>query len=964
MTNKQRLIHVSTLVKAVKHSLLSALFALLLIGSAQAQGLKVQGRVIDAEEKKPIPNANIQLVRSDDASKSRGTTTDVNGWFSIAKLRQANYELSVSFVGYETYQKTIRLGKDDLNLPVIVLKQSAIGLKEVEVKEVVERVEQKGDTVQFNAAAFQTHQDATTEDLVKKMPGVTVDGTTVKVHGEEVKKVLVDGRQFFGDDPAVTLKNLPAEMVDKIQVFDKASDQSLFTGFRDNNEEKTLNIVTRSDKREGTFGKIYAGIGPDEKYNAGLTLNRFKGDSRISLIGMSNNVNQQNFSTSDIMSVMSNSGGGGRGGGGGRPSGGTSLFSGQQSGIAKTHAFGINYIDKWSEKVQVSGNYFFNKTSTENISNTIRNYFTSNELSYLEDKRSLTDNINHRLNFRLEYSIDSSNTLILVPRLTIQDNQAASTIITRNTSPMAGLNSNTRYVTDISNLGLQFTNDLTFLHQFKKTGRTVSLNFNTRIDNRNGEGEIENNALFESGEDSLLLLQDYHSKTRGVRLQGNLTWTEPLGQNGQLALSYRPAYNRDKAAKDSYDLLADPLGSVRDSVLSNSYTNDYSTQRAGLSYRYRLSDWNFAVGADWQHLSVEGDQTFPAVSLIGKKYAHVLPSASVNFRNKDKGNLNFFYRTSANTPSISQLQPVPDLSNPQIVSTGNMDLNPSYDHEWNLRMGKGTPRQAKHAFLLLNAKLSTDYIGNETRLLRNDTLINGYAVAKGSQLIVPVNLDRYVSARAFVVYSFPVNFIKSNLNLNTGYTYTNSPSVLNSQFNRSKNHVFSAGFYLSSNISQNIDFSVAYNGSLNQVRNSLPAKPATDYYNHRVTLNLTYNFLDRFVLSSDASQLNYTGLSQSSNENYILWNAYIGYKMLKNKSLELKASIYDILNQNQGISRTVSDTYTEDSQSNVLKQYAMLTLTWNLKYFKNGGEADVREMPRHLPPPPAGMPPPGSMPPP
>lgn len=967
MTIKQQGNTFSVSKKAVHLRLWLLMAAMAFMLGAQAQGQAVQGRVIDADERKPIPNANVQLVRSNDNTKTRGTTTDVNGWFTVNKLRAATYELSVSFVGYATHTQTIKVDKNDLNLPVIVLKQSAVGLKEVEVSEVVERVEQKGDTVQFNAAAFQTHQDATTEDLVKKMPGVTVDGTTVKVHGEEVKKVLVDGKQFFGDDPTVTLKNLPAEMVDKIQVFDKASDQSLFTGFRDNNEEKTLNIVTRSDKREGTFGKIYAGIGPDEKYNAGLTLNRFKGSSRVSLIGMSNNVNQQNFSVSDIMSVMSNSGGsrGGGGGPGGRGgSGGSSLFSGQQNGIAQTNAFGINYIDKWSEKVQVSGNYFFNKTSTETVSNAIRNYFTSNNLSYTEDSRTNTDNINHRFNFRLEYSIDSMNSLIWVPRLTIQDNHAVSTVKTLSSSDMANINKNTRYETDIDNVGLQFVNDLTFLHKFKKEGRTVSVSFTGRLDKRDNDGTIQNTGLSDVYADTLLLDQTYNSTSNGTRLSGNLTYTEPIGKNGQLAISYKPGYSTEDAKKTSYDLLLDPTAMTTDTLLSNDYTNNNSSHRSGLNYRYRLNNWNFAAGAEFQQQSITGKQTFPAISDISRSYNNILPSASITFRSKDAGHLNFFYRTSANNPTISQLQPVPDLSNPQIVKTGNIALNPAYDHEWNLRTGKGTPRQAKHLYLFVNAKLTKDYIGNATTLLRSDTLINGYAVSKGSQLIVPVNLDSYFTARSFLVYSFPLTAIKSNMNLNAGYTYTNSPSLLNDAFNRSHNHVYNGGFYLSSNISKNLDFSLAYNGSFNQVRNSLPSRPATDYYNHRITFNLTWNFLERMVFSTDASQINYTGLSQSSNENYVLWNAYLGYKFLKNKSLEAKISAYDILNQNLGISRTVAETYTEDVQSNVLKQYAMVTLTWNLKYFKNGGEADVREMPKNLPPPPGNMPPPGSMPPP
>lgn len=273
-----------------------------------SQSYNVSGKITDSTQNIGLPRANIMLMTTSDTTKFHGEISDLNGSFVIENVKTGNYILKISFLGYQTYRMQISVRNANLLLKPIMMKQSTSMLEGVNIEAVQVRAVMKGDTTEFNAGAFKTNPDATAEDLVKKMPGVTSDGSTVKVNGEEVKKVLVDGKQFFGDDPSATLKNLPAEIVDKVQVFDKSGEQAMFTGFSDGNEEKALNIITKSGKNQGVFGKVYGGFGTSNTYYGGLSLNYFNQDQRISLIGMSNNINQQNFSISDIMGVMSNSG--------------------------------------------------------------------------------------------------------------------------------------------------------------------------------------------------------------------------------------------------------------------------------------------------------------------------------------------------------------------------------------------------------------------------------------------------------------------------------------------------------------------------------------------------------------------------------------------------------------------------------------------------------------------------------
>ncbi len=332
--------------------------------SSFAQTFSVRGRIADFKDTSALIGVTVILKDGTDTSikTGKGAVTDENGRFEIDDVSPGSYLLHIEYIGYKPQNKLFTITDKNFSVGILAMKSISNELKEVTVAGKQIRAEQSGDTTTFHADAFKVHPDATTEDLITKMPGVTSDNSGVKVHGEQVQQVYVDGKPFFGTDPTLSVRNLPAEVVDQIQVYDQLSDQALFTGFDDGNSQKTMNIITKKDKRKGEFGKVFGGYGTDGKYNIGGSFNSFEGDRRISIIESSNNINAQNFSSQDILGV---SGGSSR----------NNFLTGQQPGITTTHSTGINYRDQWGPKIKVTASYFFNYTDNTTTTDKVQKLY-------------------------------------------------------------------------------------------------------------------------------------------------------------------------------------------------------------------------------------------------------------------------------------------------------------------------------------------------------------------------------------------------------------------------------------------------------------------------------------------------------------------------------------------------------------------------------------------------------------
>ena len=904
----------------------------------------VTGRVMDKTAGKPLSDAHIILGHTSDTLKYAVVSTG-DGTFFFSRVHQGKYLLQVIYLGYKTYQQPLTV-EHDTHLGDILLEMDSLHIGEVTVTGQIPMAEQIGDTTQYNAMAYKTTQDASAENLVEKMPGIVIEDGKVQAHGEDVKEVLVDGRPFFDRDPMAALRNLPAEVIEKIQIYDKQSEQAEFTGFEDGNTRKVMNIITRVGMRNGTFGRIYAGYGTDNRYMAGGNINKFNKARRISVVGQSNNLNRQNFSSEDLLGVMSSSRlknagrrrTGGKGGGnqsmGGSNTG--DFLVAPQNGITQTHALGINYSDEWGEKVEVTGSYFFNRTHNTASQLTNRNYISDRDSGqvYNEQEETGSFNTNHRFNLRLAYKINENNSILFRPRLTLQFNDGTSDVSGLTYDERRMINQTDNSFSSRLN-GLNYSGMLLFRHRFKKKGRTFSININSGYNQSGGENAIYSiNRLYKDTVFLDISNQQATLDANAWSIQTNLMYTEPVGKRSMIEVHYQQSYRPGISDKETwnYDPSADGY-TLLDTLLSNKFDSRYSTREIGTGYLYHQGKLNLTTRISAESSRLERKETYPAVQQITNHYLKLQGLVLLRYRMGLGKNLNIVYRTNTSPPSVSQMQEVLDNTDPLHLRIGNASLSPSFKHNLFFRYSTVNRKSSSIFFIFLNGSMERNAIVSRTWTPMQDTTIAGNLIPAGIQLTRPVNVNGQWSIRNFITYGFPVLPIKSNLNLNFSASYNRNPGYINQSLNVSNNTSFSAGIVLSSNISENLDFTLSSRSKYNIIRNSLQKKNNYNYFIQNTRARLKWIFWRGFTFSTDVSQKLYTGLSSTLDQNYWIWNLGFGYKLFKDKKGEISLNVFDLLNQNQSISRKTRVNYVEDVQTEVLQRFFMLTFSYNLRSF-------------------------------
>jgi hypothetical protein len=924
-----------------------------------SQNYSVTGQIADSVNKKPLMKANVIFSHLPDA-KIKGVFTDAAGKFAIDKLKPGKYSLAISYLGYKTYHRNIELNTEKTDLPRIMLSPEGVEIGEIDVFGKTPGVTIKNDTTEYDASSYKVNKDAVAEDLIEKMPGITIQNGTVQAHGEDVTNVLVDGKMFFGTDPNAALKNIPAEIIEKIQVFDQQSDQSQFTGFDDGNTQKTINIVTKLRVKQGTFGKLSAGYDGSEFYSTSGNINFFNNDQRITILTQFNNVNVQNFSSDDLLGVLSSSGAGGRrgvggntgtrggggstggrnpggfGGGQGGPGGGNAndFLVSQTAGLVTTKAFGLNYVDKWGKNIDVNGSYFFNLTDNNAQSNSDRNYFlTSSTLqNYNQDNTSFTKNTNHRLNLRINYQIDTLNSILFHPTFSAQLNNGISNNIANTLAGLQQLSSTTsQFNTNLT--AYNSSGDLLYRHKFDTPGRTISLDLNGTYNKNSGDNNLfaediyYNNTL---SSDTLNQLSDLLKK--GFSASSNIVYTEPFTEHGMLQFNAKVSYSEDNSNKTTFDQT--PISSLTDTALSNIYRKYYTTQSLGAGYRFRQDNLMFGFGINYNLAQLRNEQTFPFAHEMERSFSSILPNFMLNYKISSNENLRIFYRTNNDDPSIDQLQSVLNNTNPTQLTMGNPALAQDYKHTLALRYTESGFENVHSFFVLLGATFTQNYIGNRTILALNDTTVmNGILLNRGSQLTIPDNINGYMNVRSLLTYGFPVYFLKSNLNLSGGVAFTRTPGIINGITDRVNSTTYTGGVVLSSNFSEKIDFTISSNSSLNLIKDNMQAADNSNYFNQNSKIKLYLWIWEGIIFQNEINHQYDNGLSSSYNRNIILWNIYLAKKLFSNDNGEIRFTVSDVLNKNTNIQHNITDSYTEDVRSNTLGRYYLLSFVYNIKAF-------------------------------
>ncbi|WP_167856528.1 TonB-dependent receptor [Hymenobacter metallicola] len=961
---------------------------LLVTAPVFAQTYPISGRVVDITDQSPLIGANVLLVRLPDSVKT-GTAVDPNGRFELPAA-PGRYVLTVSFLGYQTLRRPLEVASAPVALGSLGLATNQVKLNGVEVVGQAASSVQKGDTTQYDSRAFKTNPDANAQDLITKMPGVVVTDGKVQAQGEQVQRVLVDGKEFFGSDPDAVLKNLPAEAIDKIQVYDRRSDQSQFTGFNDGNTEKTINIVTKPTFRNGQFGRLVAGYGPDQgndKYRVSGNINSFKGARRFSIVAQSNNVNEQNFGTDDLLGVIGTSaqgGGGARGGGqggnrggqggqggnrGGQGGGGnaSNFLVNQASGISTTHALGLNYSDTWGKKTEVQASYFFNLSDNvaNSTTNRLYNVLTRGRtLGYDEVSDGSARNINNRFNLRLEHKFDSLNSILWQPRFTMQRNTSESNLDGRT---FLGDFSDLADSTQSQNLsrynsaqnGLTFTNQILYRHRFAKRGRTFSLGVNTTYNDRDADNYLySDNYDFTSRPERTLTQTNQYSRLDqiGWTWNGSANYTEPLSLKSQLQFNYTLNFSPNDSDKKTFNLLPAEQRELNEE-LSNVFTSRYLTNSGGLTYRYQFEKLEWAVGAAVQYAQLHNEQEFPRTLTTNRNFLNLLPNAQVQYKFSRQQNLRLNYQVRTQNPSISQLQEVVNNSNQLQIRTGNPDLAQEFTHNLFIRYSSSQPETSRSFFALIGGSYTDNSIANSTTVVREPTAIGGVIVPAGGTIIRPVNLNNQYSLRSFANYTLPLKVIKSNLNLNASATFSQTPGFVNDRLNYNRAPNFGLGAVLSSNISPELDFTISSNSSQTYARNTVQSQSNSEYFRQNTTLRLNWIVVKGVTLQSDVNHVAYRGLTAGYNQNFVLWNASLGKKVFAKQQGEIRLFAFDLLGQNNSIQRNITDAYTEDVRTNILQRYFMLMFTYNLRNFSGAGGSPAdqpRDGNRPFGPPPGG----------
>ncbi len=974
---------------------------------AQQKG-KVSFSLADGKTKEGIMGAVVEVYPTASPDNKKYYTSGAGGVVEISGLQYGTYTLVASFLGYEDTKKEFKLASPSYNLGRVPMSESATKIETV-VKEVKSlRASQNGDTLSYNAGAFKVSNDADVEGLLKKMPGITISNGSVEAQGETIQKIFVDGKEFFGEDVNTAIKSLPAEAVDRIEVFNKLSDQAEFSGMDDGEGYKALNIVTKTNMRQGQFGKMYAGYGyqpeTDEitshhKYMVGGNVNIFNDDSRISVIGLFNNINQQNFSFEDILGVS-----GSTGGGGGRNRGVGEYMVRQQDGVALVNSIGLNYSDTWGRKdnVKFQGSYFFNNTYTKNLSTDDTWYEDPSPTDTLHTEgRSKITNNNHRLNARLDWKISRNQSLMSRTGFSYQGYDPTQTTLGYQYGE-SGLSYNNDYSAN-DYYGINFSEFLQYRVKLGKPGRTMTIDgrFNY-LDNHSKKHTSSNQAVVPYGEDDSSyrkyydeyiasgnwrgmqdvrpelydpLYQYVHAPTQTYRISGNFVYNEPITNSMQLSFQYRFSYQDQSKRQNAYytDSNFENLEPNKD--MTSSFQSGYWTHRIGPGFRYSKNKNTVVANVYYQRSSLDGKVIGGQSDDIKKSFNDVTYFGMVNFAFNKENSIRMFFRSSTNTPSVTQLQNIFDVSTPQYLSVGNRDLVPSFTHRINFHYIHSNIEKGRTFMWMFSMEHQQDYISTSTWYNYDGFELPDYlgnteipkredgTPYKPQRITSYENMDGYWYLRTHVSLGLPLSFMKCNLNLMAGVNYSVIPSaiyqtsesgnilqnMIDHRFttNFAKNIGYDASVTLGSNISENIDFTFSWNGTYNQAWNTAAKvdgkNKKNNYFNHTASGTLKWVFWKGFTFTASCSYVQYIGFTSDYNESYVLCNLYLGKKLFRNNLGEIQIGVNDVANQNTAFARNTGSGYTQNLTNSVIGRYVCVQFVYNLRHFGKRGSKDTKD---------------------
>jgi hypothetical protein len=916
------------------------IFSLLVISAISISAFSqksgtIRGVAYDTLAKQSVVNATITLMLKKDSSLVSFTMTDNSGRFELTNVPPGEYRLLITHVSYHNANKIVKIDDAQKNaeLGTLVMNDKNKVLNEVVVISEAPPVTLVGDTIQYNAGSFKTQPNANVEDLLKKLPGVKVekDGT-VKAQGEQVKKVLVDGKEFFGNDPKVATKNLPADAIDKVQVFDKLSDQAQLTGFDDGNSEKTINLKLKKDKKKGLFGKVNLGGGNDGRYQGKFNVNSFRGARQMSVIGMGNNTNSEGFSFMDVLNFTGalnqlKNGGGNINISIGPDDPMSGLLGGNNNGINTTFGGGLNYNNIIGTKTDFQSNYFYSRYNPNRQTNTQRQYFLPANF-YRQNAYSDNLNNNHRANFNADYQIDSFHSIKISPNFSYQATKNRS-LTDYSTLSETGSKINEGITDNLTNSeGYTLGTNILYRQRFHRKGRTFSVNLLTNLNSSDGDGRLQSITSFYDQAGSFIRRDSINQKTNSeAGLKGynvRAVYTEPIFKRTLLEFSVGNSYSKNTSSKTTYDYNnSNGKFDQLNDFLSNDYENSYRYANGGLRLRKQTKNYNYMAGVTWQNAELEGRITSGIKdSVITKNFHNLLPNARFQYNFSKFKNIMLNYSTSTNQPSVAQLQPVPDISNPLYVILGNPNLKQEYSHSLRLNATFVNPFKNRDFFVFFTFMKTQNKIVNYDR-------INSLGVDS----VMPVNVNGVYNMNGNMSFGFPVRFLKGTMNISSVASYYHGKQFVATpnatEINVIKTLSVGPELRLDMNPSEKINLSFSAGVNHSNSKYSVQSARESKYFTQSYSAEFNWDLPKRFFFSTDFDY-SVNNLSADYNAKIPLWNASISKQMLKFNRGELKFAVKDLLDENIRVNRNTNQNYIEDSRTNSLRRFFLLSFTYSL----------------------------------
>jgi len=910
----------------MKNPFITVAFILISILNVSGQSFSIQGELKDSLNS-GIELATVILTNTADSVMVGFSITNPKGKFKIDDIKEGQYQLNITFLGMQDIQKEITINKD-INLGVLNMIVGSSNLETVTVSANLIPIQIKKDTIQYNADAYQTGPADNVEALLKKLPGIEIeDDGTIRAHGEQVENIFVDGKEFFGNDPTIATKNLPAVVIDHVQVYDQKSDMTTFSGIDDGERQKTINLELKEGKKAGYFGNAEAGLGTDSRYETKFNINRFTKRAQLSAIGRINNTNKQGFSNSEYSEFMAGIGGLMRGGRGSTGNSGSGLSSGGlEDGFVRSGSGGLNYNYEPNINVDINSSYFYTDIKNDIQSSVNRtNILNDDNFSTTKSSDLLHKNRNHKINSKIEARLDSTQKIITRIDLSWNNGDSREKSNSSNLTSENILSSQTIYSNISSGDRLNGNINSSYLKRLYKPGRFFSANVRLGLSDSDQNATLNSENLVNTSQtldlDTIRQDQLVHNYQTNYRIK--LSLTEPMGTKNYIEFNASRRNIRNDYNKDFYDIIL--LDRILNEQITNNYLRDYNYNTIGANYKINKESSNFTIGTNLQHSALNGSLKNEEIN-INQNYFYILPKLNLNFNLSASRSLRIRYNTNIQEPSLNQLNPIPDVSNPLNIYSGNKDLRPSYIHKLNINYNSYSQFNNVGFF----SYLSFNYSKND---ITNQKVFDQFF----RQTTTPINTDYSLNSSAYVNFSAPLKFIKQRINVSNTFSYQDNISFINETENNVHRFTNRINFSLDNWKKDLIDFKLGAHLNFNATKYSVNKDRNQNFMTYQYFIDFNLDLKHDWNLSNYFRNSIYSEEDFGDKLTIQNWRASISKILGKSKKYKIDISAIDILNQNQNINRTTNINYIQDERILSIGRYFMFSLTYSFSGFGQQG---------------------------